>query len=110
MSEKIKKDSLSRENKDKLLSQLHSIGFDKNALAQVAEGLDSVTVQKGTRVSSHRVQIATNPKCKKAYAALEDAREALNKAIASAKLSFKKRNSDKMGTPYVDIKVSIITE
>jgi hypothetical protein len=110
MSEKIKKDSLSRENKDKLLSQLHSLGFDKSAIAQVAEGLDAVTVQKGTRVSSHRVQIATNPTCKKAYADLESAREALNKAIASAKLSFKKRNSDKVGTPYVDLKVSIITE
>tara|TARA_A100001515_G_scaffold21386_1_gene16213 strand:- start:680 stop:1012 length:333 start_codon:yes stop_codon:yes gene_type:complete len=110
MSEKIKKDSLSRKNKDKLLSQLHAAGFDTAQIATVAENLDEVTVQKGTRVSSHRVQIANHPKCKKAYAALETARESLNKQIASADLKFKKRGSDKEGTPYVDIKVSIITE
>ena len=110
MSEKIKKDSLSRENKDKLMSELHALGFDKSQLSKVAQKLDSVTVQKGTRVFSHRVQIATNPKCQKAYADLESAREALNKAIVSAKLKLKKRGSDKMGTPYVDIKVSILTK
>ena len=102
-----KKAVTTREVKDRLFSGLKKAGLSNEQLAVVASEYHDLHREKGTRASSHRVQIAEHPDFKTAFEAVEVAMTDLNKLLRDKKFKLKKRGSEDMGTPCVDVKVEI---
>ena len=101
-----KKAVTTRETKDRLFSNLSQF-LSKEQLALVATEYHDLHREKGTRASSHRVQIAEHPDFKIAFEAVEVAMNELNDLLRNKKFRLKKRGSEDMGIPCVDVKVEI---
>jgi|TARA_R100001443_G_scaffold112534_1_gene126100 hypothetical protein len=102
-----KKESITRETKDRFLSNLKKAGVSNEQLALVAAEYHGLHREKGTRASSHRVQIAEHADFATAFEAVEVAMNDLNKLLRDKKFKLKKRGSQEMGIPCVDVKVEI---
>ena len=102
-----KKESITRETKDRFLSNLAKAGVPTEAIKLVAHEYHGLHREKGTRASSHRVQIAEHPDFATAFKAVEVAMTELNDLLKSKKFKLKKRGSQDMGIPCVDVKVEI---
>ena len=102
-----KKAVTTREVKDRLFSNLKKAGLSNEDLKLVASGYHELHHEKGTRASSHRVQIANHPDFATAFEAVEVAMNDLNTLLKSKKFKLKKRGSENMGIPCVDVKVEI---
>jgi|TARA_R110002020_G_scaffold174524_1_gene366044 hypothetical protein len=108
MAKKLKRDSISRSNKDRFFSGVVDAGFTPEQLKLIASQLHEVTREKGTRVSSHRAIIADHPDFKEAFETMLVSMTALNDLLKSKKFKLKKRGTEDKGLPYVDVKVSIL--
>jgi len=102
-----KKAVTTRETKDRLFSNLKKAGLSNEQLALVATNYHELHREKGTRASSHRVQIAEHPDFSNAFEAVEVAMNELNTLLRDKKFKLKKRGSEDMGIPCVDVKVEI---